>query len=413
MKAFILTTFFFAFAISAAAQWNTSGSNIYNSNSGNVGIGTYSPGSTLHIKSTSPSLALDKTSSSYEALLQFSKAGSTQYYIWTDNEDNDALKVMSTGAGESDASPRMEFPFSNKNIYMAESGGSVGIGTTSPTAKLHLSSSVERETFRIYLAGNSTNYLSLFQGINAAAIDPVGTGKLFLGYDLSTDVYIGGNSNGGKLGIGTSSPQTLLNINHGAGNATVGSAALRIGGTGNYQSLELGIKGNYDGMISTYGNDLHIYAGNWRTAGVNASGNHNISFYTSQSGSDNWNTPKMLLRYDGSLCIGTTDPKGHKLAVAGSAIAEKVIVRLQNEWPDYVFFNDYKLPSLLEIERFINANKHLPEVPSAVEVKENGLSVGEMNAILLKKVEELTLHMIELKKQNDALQSRVNKLEKQ
>ena len=112
----------------------------------------------------------------------------------------------------------------------------------------------------------------------------------------------------GNVGVGTTSPATLLNVNLGAGDSTFGTGAVRVGGTSNYPSLELGIKGPYDGMISTYGNDLHLYAGNWRCNGCSASENHNLWFYTSQNGSANWNTPKMVLDYSGNLGIGTTTP---------------------------------------------------------------------------------------------------------
>lgn len=93
--------------------------------------------------------------------------------------------------------------------------------------------------------------------------------------------------------------------------------------------------------------------------------------------------------------IGTTDTKGYKLAVAGNMIAESVKVQLQGSWSDFVFAKDYKLPSLAETEKHINEKGHLPGIPSAVEVKANGIDLGEMNAKLLQKIEELTLHMIE------------------
>jgi hypothetical protein len=70
--------------------------------------------------------------------------------------------------------------------------------------------------------------------------------------------------------------------------------------------------------------------------------------------------------------------------------------------PDYVFESSYKLPPLEEVSSFINKNKHLPEVSSASTMEENGINLGEMNMLLLKKVEELTLYMIELKKENEA-----------
>jgi hypothetical protein len=83
-----------------------------------------------------------------------------------------------------------------------------------------------------------------------------------------------------------------------------------------------------------------------------------------------------------------------------------------NNWtieaPDYVFEKDYKLPSLKAVEKHIAANKHLPGVPSASEMKKNGVDLSEMNMTLLKKVEELTLYMIEQNKKIEALERKVS-----
>jgi hypothetical protein len=77
--------------------------------------------------------------------------------------------------------------------------------------------------------------------------------------------------------------------------------------------------------------------------------------------------------------------------------------------PDYVFDNDYKLPSLAEIEQYIKANGHLPEVPSAKDLEANGVDMIQLNFILLKKIEEMTLHIISQKKEIDALKKKVAK----
>ncbi|MCL6294413.1 hypothetical protein [Jejuia spongiicola] len=104
---------------------------------------------------------------------------------------------------------------------------------------------------------------------------------------------------------------------------------------------------------------------------------------------------------NGSISIGTTlIPPGYKLAVGGKVIAEEVKVQLQTSWPDYVFFKDYKLQSLQELEAYINKNGHLPNVPSAKEVVENGLELGEISKIQQEKIEELTLYVIEQNKIN-------------
>ncbi len=78
-------------------------------------------------------------------------------------------------------------------------------------------------------------------------------------------------------------------------------------------------------------------------------------------------------------------------------------------WPDYVFDKNYEKLSLPELERFIDKHKHLPEMPAAMEVQQEGVSVGEMNAKLLKKIEELTLYIIEQGKEITILKEKVNK----
>jgi hypothetical protein len=102
----------------------------------------------------------------------------------------------------------------------------------------------------------------------------------------------------------------------------------------------------------------------------------------------------------------------HKLAVNGSAIFTKAVVRLTNTWPDFVFEKNYKLPTLAEVEAYIAKHKHLKDVPSAEEVKEKGIDLGDNQTILLKKVEELTLYMIELNKKVEALAKENEELKK-
>lgn len=120
--------------------------------------------------------------------------------------------------------------------------------------------------------------------------------------------------------------------------------------------------------------------------------------------------------YDNSM---PTTVQNFKLVVGGGILTEKVQVKIENNWPDYVFENDYKLTSLNEVNSFIKENKHLPGVPSANEVESDGIDLGEMNKTLLKKIEELTLYLIEqneqietLKAENIEVLSRLDNLEK-
>lgn len=115
---------------------------------------------------------------------------------------------------------------------------------------------------------------------------------------------------------------------------------------------------------------------------------------------------------NGNVGVGTMYPKA-KLAVNGDIFAKRVKVT-QNaaDWPDYVFHPDYKLPSLDSTAAFINVNRHLPGIPSAQQIAEKGQDLGEMNRLLLQKIEELTLHMIKAQAENEALKARVEQLEK-
>lgn len=114
----------------------------------------------------------------------------------------------------------------------------------------------------------------------------------------------------------------------------------------------------------------------------------------------------------GAMSLGTSYiPTGYKLAVHGNIIAERVKVQLRNNWPDYVFSPAYQLPSLKKVEQFIRQHKHLPEVPSAKEVEKNGIELGDNQALLLKKIEELTLYLIEQNKKLEDQNKRIQKLE--
>jgi hypothetical protein len=112
----------------------------------------------------------------------------------------------------------------------------------------------------------------------------------------------------------------------------------------------------------------------------------------------------------GYVGIGTTDTKGYKLGVNGSVIATSVTVKAYGTWADYVFKSTYKLPSLLDVKAFIDQHQHLPEIPSADEVEKNGQNLGEMNRLLLKKVEELTLYAIENERKDKEREEAKDKL---
>jgi hypothetical protein len=93
---------------------------------------------------------------------------------------------------------------------------------------------------------------------------------------------------------------------------------------------------------------------------------------------------------------------GFECSYDGQVRTKSLTVTLSG-WSDFVFDEDYRLPSLYELEKYVTTNRHLPDIPSAKEVEDNGVDLGEMNAKLLQKVEELTLYVIDLQKQIDEL----------
>nr|MBP6315602.1 hypothetical protein [Chitinophagaceae bacterium] len=148
--------------------------------------------------------------------------------------------------------------------------------------------------------------------------------------------------------------------------------------------------------------------GSVRTGGVN---NYGIDFYTAYAS-------RMSIRNNGDIVIGNVNVPAnspYKLYVEKGILTEqvKIAIKSTNDWSDYVFDQNYRLMPLKKLEKFIGAHKHLPEVPSAQEVVNNGLNIATMDATLLKKIEELTLYLIEQDKKINSLQEKISNLEQQ
>ncbi|WP_212004765.1 hypothetical protein [Chitinophaga sp. HK235] len=216
---------------------------------------------------------------------------------------------------------------------------------------------------------------------------PNGVRKGIIGYGNDYTInYSGENGTNhvfteGNVGIGVPNPTSKLDVN-GVVNASdmVRSAhAMAVAApNGNYSILAWDVSTNYTPYVGTIntGADFAIWSGN---------------------------AEQMRITKEGNVGIGTVLPQS-KLAVKGTITSTRVKVT-QDNWADFVFDPGYQLPSLTHIEKFIQENKRLPEIPSAAEVKEHGLDVGDNQAKLLQKIEELTLYLIEQSKQLQAQQN--------
>ena len=204
------------------------------------------------------------------------------------------------------------------------------------------------------------------QGDNSFEIMQEFGDSLILGTNNSDSMTI---TSSGNVGIGTPNPTTSrLHVVGPENNGT--NSALRI----TSGSQHLLIDGNEIDTLSSGG----LYLNN------------------------NTANDVILAMGGGGVGIGTTNPGGFRLAVSGSIHAEEIVV--ETGWSDFVFDPDYELLSLEQVEAHISKHGHLPDIPSAKEVSAHGVRVGEMHSKLLQKVEELTLHLIDMNKRVRSLE---------
>jgi hypothetical protein len=203
----------------------------------------------------------------------------------------------------------------------------------------------------------------------------------------------------GNVGIGTASPLARLHADVGAG-GTAAIGSLIYGST---------LGGTFtDPAFNTEATATLVVGSNWATNCLDCG----ILNLYSAVGSVLW------VGTNGRVGIGTTNPPyPYKLAVEGSIGAREVVVTITS-WSDYVFQPGYRLQPLSEVNEYIQANHHLPDIPSEAEVKQKGLGLGQMQAKLLAKIEELTLHVIrqereskEIQKENLQQRERISQLE--
>ncbi|SDQ01647.1 hypothetical protein SAMN05428975_5911 [Mucilaginibacter sp. OK268] len=212
----------------------------------------------------------------------------------------------------------------------------------------------------------------------------------------------------GPVGVGTTGPIIPLQIHTGAGSNVI-NEGLRIVNQFNSNG-----NNNPSIVFSNDGSNANPLTTTFQTWALSAMVAGGESFSIIHKGGTNaLITPFFINGANGSVGINTTYiPSSFQFAVNGAMITTSIVVKVRNGWPDYVFKKDYQLPSLQEVKAYIDQNQHLPEIPSEQQIAKDGLNLGEMNKLLMKKMEELTLYLIDEHKKNKDQQEQIDQLNK-
>ena len=415
---------------------NNATTRFYINGSGNVGIGTTSLDAKLHVNG---SFKVNGNINANDYELQNVKA--LQLKDWDDNTGGtgDKYRLLARDGA---------FQFYNGGVVVGNYNNGtwtdlpdgnliveskIGIATPSPKKTLHVNGDFygRGHIFLYSYDGDGKDGTAFIQGRDDSGSSDISlqlrtqnNGSLVEGLKID---------NLGNVGIGTTTPQTKLDVN----------GLIVAGGNSNalHNNSENGttLNGN-EGIIlpgSTSQYNISVQDGNGRiqhkwnaTTGTGEKflvGGEDASFidWTASVANSNWMEFKfadgtgknagdaiswethLAISDQGNVGIGTTTvPTGYKMAVNGKIKTKGVIVDPSN-WADYVFEPDYKLKSLKEVSSFIHTNGHLPDVPSAQEVEETGVDVSEMQSTLLRKIEELTLYILELNEEIETLKAQV------
>ncbi|MBW0177579.1 hypothetical protein [Sediminibacterium sp.] len=394
---------------------------------GNIGIGLSNPSATFHIHTPSSSVLRFSRASSNDFGFEYGGATfglydySNNKYRWQVDGSNLLLTPLDglVGIGTSNPTTLLDITKASSN------GVAVTIRNTQSTASalsgLRMGNDLAANRFEAFTLSSAYEQYGPYYP-DGTSLANEGTGGLSIGAlhangDLR--MYAGGNSNAherlriqangnivsySKMLIGSSNPDIGGSVNgiRLDNNGTIYSA---VSGTGAYDfplyvdrrgtnntgtSVMLAMGGFYKSTIGVIGTNNSINDGGLTFSTVNHTSTITV-------------TEQMRIMSSGNVGIGTTTPT-EKLSVNGNVRAKKIIVS-QSGWPDYVFDPAYKLKPLSELSAFIQQYKHLPDMPSAKEVDEKGISVGDNQALLLKKIEELTLYIMQQ-------ETRIKELEK-
>lgn len=336
-------------ATDVLAQWapSTAGTSTDIHRSGAVGIGmTSTPNATLDVYN--PDKYTRGLRVSRDGTVTILPAPDQQPYVYVRN--------------------KYAIGFNWEDIFSIDQDGQVGIGVKDAGGDLHIKTNTTTSL------ANVDRYMTLVES-------------------KSHSYPVFGVNNKGIVQVGE--PETLADDEH---------AQLEVFGTSN---TAINLTTNFVSMMRNSASSGRVL----RLKGGNSATSNNTPIFQVEANGDYDENVVFRVMASGKVIVGDLDvtlPAGYGLYVDHGIITEKVKVAVKNgsEWSDFVFEDDYKLRTLAEVEEFINENKHLPGVPSADDMVDNGLNVAEMDAMLLQKIEELTLYVIELEKRLSILDSK-------
>lgn len=355
----------------------------------NVGIGTNSPSERLQVNGNIRMLQRNGSMimESPGELLGTNLSHNIGITFTRSNNWVGSIRHVQPATPNASTPPVIRFSNSAENAddMVIDNQGRVGIGIRNPGTRLEVDGNVTSRGTLFVASNNATLQLRAADNINKGffqlngdvvrlGTSPGNTSNLVFRLNGSDRAVI---NSSGNMGIGTTSPSSRLDV---AGRVRVVQNGEALALDGNQPNIGFWFNGAYRSFISQSATNL-LYIG------VNA-GN-------------------LRLDATGHVAIGNVvaTTNEFKLTVSGKVLCEELRVRLQSAWPDYVFGEQYKLMPLDQLGRFIQENKHLPNIPAASEMEEAGLEVGEMQRRMMEKIEELTLYILELKKDNDKLKA--------
>jgi hypothetical protein len=440
--------------------WTTSLGNsnyISNINTGNVGIGTTLPEMKFAVTNDDSAIVLFNNSQTLANNIQ------SNIYVGTGRNGfggyfTGGIRTTGTSASTARMSLLTGATTVGSNLQervSIDNAGNMGVGTITPNYILDVNGRmrlrdkgssltagiwhnkadnseaafigmVNDSTYGFFGNGTSGNWKIGFDIKNAqmgiGLTDP--TAPLSFASNIGNKIALWGDATGGHYGLGIQG--SLLQMYSSASNADIafgyGSSAsfteqMRIKGTGNVgignnaPSNKLDVSGRMRLRNESAGVSAGIWIDGTTTAQrgfIGAYDNNYMGFYG--SGNTNWGL--LYNENTGQVNIGTATPAtGYLLNVNGKIISEEVRVQLKAAWPDYVFEQDYKKLSLNELEKYVDENKHLPNIPSAAEVEKDGQHLGEIQRKMLEKIEELSLYILELNKKIKILEEKNNSTE--